>query len=171
MRIIDDIKGILANMVTDGEIKSTLYQVPSKANERIEFVAEPCGILFCVPKGVVDISKGNIAESATIALEFVAHQPQLAFDGTLNESLVDTMRLVGYSFINRLRALDGYSLSDTIEVRTIFDKYDANTTGVSLQFEIKDKKTKCIKYYEYNQQNQDEDTPIGTDNQPDGASD
>ena len=76
---------------------------------------------------------------------FVTHQSELAFDGVANEQLLDDMAAAATEFVARLVA-DGRTeiVGDNVALRGIYDFYDKNTTGVSLQLRLREVAGHCL---------------------------
>lgn len=145
MKVVDTIKGVLQDQKDAGVLKDVIYQTPTRANVDLSMVQDPMAVLYVITDRSIDPYRQTAREHAQIAgLFFLVRQPQLGFDGTLNEELVEDMSYIAYDFIDRLRDIGGIQISGEVQMRTVLDMDDTNTTGVCLQFELDEMQGACI---------------------------
>lgn len=145
MAISAQILNVLDAMVTADVIKSRVYQQVGKANVVMDNVTTPAAVMYCVSKWDIAIRSGVTREEATIGVGFVDRQPQLDFDGGMNDAIVAFCRAKAVDFVSRVRALNTMTIiDDVVKCTTVFDEYDTNVTGVWVEFRIKENGGECL---------------------------
>lgn len=145
MKAVSVITGVLESMKSDGLIDSVIYHTPSRVNVDLAGAKYPCAVLSVITDRVVDPYKQTAREHAKIAgLFFLVRQPQLAFSGMQNEGLVEDMTMLGYEFIDRLRDDSSVRIAGDVNMLTVLNHDDTNTTGVCLQFDLLESQGVCI---------------------------
>lgn len=126
-------------------VASVVYQWAAKANVELDTTAHPVAVLYLFRDGSIDLTEGVYREIAEVNVLFLTHQSQLSFDGTANDALLSDMIDVATEFVARLLD-DGTCevIGNEIVVRGIYDFDDKNTTGVSLQFRVRELQGHCL---------------------------
>lgn len=145
MRITEKILNALNAVKAAGYVESVLYNSQYKANVQLDGIATPVAVLYLFRDGAYDTATGLLREEAEINVMFLTHQRELDFDGIANEALIDTMSEAATAFIAEVTRTNNIAIvGDNITLRGVYDTYDTNTTGVSMQFRVRELQGQCI---------------------------
>lgn len=145
MTITSNILAILNALKDEQRLEAVVYNRPTKVNVDLDTTAHPVAVLFLLRDGTIELSNGLYRESAQVNVSFLTHQRELNFDGLSNDSLIDDMSSVATEFVCRIIATSALELvGDTITMRGVYDYDDKNTTGVNLQFTIRETQGHCL---------------------------
>lgn len=153
MRIPTAINSILSDMVEDPAcaLRAYRYQTAAMANVEMDRSTTPCANFYCLSDWRVDISGGIVNEVAKVGIMFVVTQRDIDFMGEDNETLITAARDVSLDFIARLSASSDVEITtDSVEMRSVYDEYDANTTGVWCTVEVRERHGQCLDNYASN---------------------
>lgn len=148
MQIVTTINTILAAQVTAGVIKAYHYDVPTAQNVKLSRGSEsPRALFTCLTDRTFDISHMRARESALVVVDFVTDMGNTTtnFDGTAMEAKIDSMADAAIDFIARLKDSTAVRIEDDkVEVTSLYDFMDRNTTGVRLKVNLTETRGTCI---------------------------
>lgn len=145
MVLTNAILTILNGLKTDGALEAVVYNSPSKTNVELDTTAHPAAVLYIFRDGSIDLSTGLVRELADVNVMFLDQQDELDFQGLNNELILDNMVNVSKEFISRIiEANVAEIIGDEITLKGIYDFNDKNTTGVSLQFRLRELQGHCL---------------------------
>lgn len=145
MQISSTLINILNALRQQGRLESVIYNPPAKVNVVTDTAASPCGVLYCLTDGTIDLTLGQMRERAEVNVLFITHQSQLDFNGTSNEPLLDAMVEVAKDFIADVLESPAIDIvGNEVVIRCLYDFEDTNTTGVSLQFTAEEVQGQCV---------------------------
>ena len=148
MEISAKVIQVLVGMVANGDLETYIYQTVNKANVQIDYEKTPAAVFYCLSKWNVNLNLGIVREEASVGLGFVKRQSELDYDGSHNEALVDECKALSMKFLNLLKVGGGVEImDDEIKCTTLRDKYDANVTGVWIEFNCRDNGGECLANY------------------------
>lgn len=140
-----NILSILNSYVESGDLAAVVYNSPTKANVDLDTTAHPVAVLYILRDGSIDLTNGIWTEVAEVNVLFLTHQPELDFNALQNDALLDSMAEVAERFVGDLIASGSCEIVDNnITVRGVYDFNDKNTTGVSLQFRLRELQGRCL---------------------------
>ena len=150
MVIVNELNRILAEMVADSgcALRYSTYETPSMANVVLDGAEMPAAVLYCATDYRVSCSSGIVREHASVGVYFCVRQPNVDFHGAENEDLLDTLKPIAMRFVGKVADSDVIAIdSEDIDVQSIYDKYDTNTTGLFLKFELAEMSGQCLAQY------------------------
>lgn len=146
--ISENLQRILGTLVEDHYINEVIYQRDAKANVEIKGRNLPVVELRSISEYVYNLTQDMVYETARCNLLFLEKQPKLDYDEAENDTRVNRMEWAARQFVAMVNCSDEIQFKDTnINVQTVFDRYDANTTGVNLQCNIVVKTPTCLATY------------------------
>lgn len=145
MRLTETILAALEAVREAGKVAAVAYNSPQKVNVDFDAIASPAAVLYLFRDGAYDTESGLLRELADVNVLFLTHQPQLDFNGSANEALLDDMADAAAMFIAELTASGSVEfVGGEVTLRGVYDFNDKNTTGVSLQFRLRELKGRCL---------------------------
>lgn len=145
--IVNNLIALLHGMKDDDLIQSYFYCSPTKTNIKTDSVNnEDCfAALYTITESTVDVSSNMVREKASVNIFFLIKQKEIDFDGLQNEQLIDTCKTIAINFISRIRKEYKHLRIDTdsVNMKNCYDKFDKNTTGVSIEMTIADLRGRC----------------------------
>ena len=125
-------------------VKTVIYQSQGTANVDFDKGAPSFGYMVTVTRRKCDVSRMLWRERAAVVVFFLDLAP-LDYDGLKNEAVAERMAGCARVFLRGVLGDDTLHVEgDTIDMRTAFDKYDGNLTGVSLEFEVAEAQGACF---------------------------
>lgn len=153
----DKIKGILSAMVADSRcpLLSFSHQTQPMANVDLSDKETPTAVLLCVTDWRLSLKSHRRREVCDVLVSFLVRQQDVGFDGSQNSAKVGDMEDVAVDFVRRIEELQGYRIKgEEVVCKTIFNKYDTNTTGVALSFTIEELQGECLDSIEEEQEDE-----------------
>ena len=145
MRLTETILAALEAVREAGKVVAVTYNSPQKVNVDFDTIASPAAVLYLFRDGAYDTESGLLRELADVNVLFLTHQPQLDFRGSANEALLDDMADAAAMFIAELTASGSVEfVGGEVTLRGVYDFNDKNTTGVSLQFRLRELQGRCL---------------------------
>lgn len=146
--ITENLLGLLETLKADGYINDIVYQRDAKANVDIRTRSLPVVELRSVDRYTYDLSQDIVFDKADVNALFLERQPRLDYDEADNDLRVNRMEWAARQFIARIRSSREVGIEqESISVQVVFDRYDANTTGVNLSFTAVSKLPVCLATY------------------------
>lgn len=143
--IKETIQGILEALKDEGRLEAVVYQWPAKANVELDTTAHPVAVLFLIRDGSITLVNGLWRETAEVNVSFLDHQEELDFDGAENDVLLDGMAAVAVEMVSRIVSDGRLEIEgDEVGVHGVYDYDDKNTTGVNLQFRVRERGGHCL---------------------------
>lgn len=144
MKIARIITDIASAMKDDGLLASWQYNTPSLANVHLSNLKTPTAVIYAITDRSIDLSTGVVREKANIHVFFVTRNPAISADGMKSEQFVDDMAELGTQFLSRLMSDNTISISDSIQMQSVFNMGDTNAAGVSLQLDVTEIQGTCM---------------------------
>ena len=123
-------------------IETVLYESPYFANIKIDRKPAPYGILYLIAVAELDLTN-NLKETAEMEV-FFADTVQFGADGMTQQTIIDKMMDLAKEFVALLKADKTVVIDDNIRMVSSYAKFDKNVTGVSIQFTIRERQSKCL---------------------------
>jgi hypothetical protein len=137
------VQRLLQHLQASG-VETVMYQSQGAANVDFDRRTPPFGYMVTVSRRKCDIDRLLWQERAAVVVFFLDLAP-LDYNGLANEATVEDMANYARRFL--WAVLNDPTLkvtADTVEMRTAFDRYDGNLTGVSLEMEVAASQGECL---------------------------
>lgn len=140
MRIVEEVRRIIESMGLP-----FLYDSSGVANLKLDREEFPLSLMFIFQSWSVDVRVGGFREEYDVMIFFLEKADRLDFDGIPNHTKVERMGNYAINFINEVIKSDviGFAESEYVEVRSVYDKFDKNLTGVYVETRIKELASSC----------------------------
>lgn len=137
------VQRILQHLQASG-VETVMYQSQGAANVDFDRRRPPFGYMVTVSRRKCDITRLMWRETCAVVVFFLDLAP-LDYDGLANEATVERMAGHARKFLAAVLGDDALKVTaDTVEMRTAFDRYDGNLTGVSLEMEVAASQGECL---------------------------
>lgn len=134
----------LLQHLQDSGVQTVMYQSQGAANVDFDRKKPSFGYMVTVSRRKCDISRLQWREICAVVVFFLDLAP-LDYDGLANEATVERMAGHARKFLSDVLEDDTLKVTaDTVEMRTAFDRYDGNLTGVSLEMEVAAAQGECL---------------------------
>ena len=148
MNIVTHLTGILEAMVQSAAspLKSWQYNRPTRVNVENDYTNTPTAVFYCITDW--ETSTDLAREVASVTVGFLEVNPEIDWDGTATEAIIDAMKSVAFDFVARINAAGVVEITtDRVRVRSVFDTNDRNLAGVFLQMELREVVGECMENY------------------------
>lgn len=140
MAVVAKVLGHLRN----SGVTTVMYQSQGAANVDFDKGKPSFGYMVTVSRRRLDLERMLWQEKAAVVVFFLDLAP-LDYDGLKNEETVERMTLHARKFLHDiLNDPDLKITNGTVEMRTAFDRFDGNFTGVSVELEVAAAQGECL---------------------------
>lgn len=148
MHLVTKLNNILQSLVNDGFISERIYTYSAQFNVIAGRCRVPVGVLLLPNRWKLECDTVTAREHGVFDIYFLTTQPQLDFDATSNEVLIDNMIDVATEFIGRVKSDKSIHINEIdINLQSIYDANNKNLTGVHIAIDLKEQQGRCIPTY------------------------
>lgn len=145
MHIVDILKGHLNDMVVEDYIADYEYTYAEQFNVIAGRCKTPVGVLLIPNKWKLDFNQSHAREHGEFHVYFLTTQPQLDFDATDNETLIDEMIECSVDFVSRVLYDKRLHVEDIdVQMQSIYDANNKNLTGTHVILNLLEQQGRCI---------------------------
>lgn len=148
MKIVDIIKTILEEMVSDDNCELKSWQYNSKADSNIRLdnkMPSPTCLFLQITDFELITNFMTVKEKAHLNICFMEKENKIDSQGLEQDVIITRMKDLAVDFLQRLFEEKSLQiLDDTLVLRSVFYRSDSNRTGVCVMVDVQERQGDCL---------------------------